>query len=865
MAKGLRTRFCVSAAGLVFALASQAAEAQSETGEAGTPAAGEAIEGDAARTADANPFDIVVTARRRDERLQDVPAAITALSNEALQTQQIISAKDVQIVTPSLSVGGGNLVYSKNGGNYSIRGLGQGSFGGASVTSYFADAPFGPTGPAVPFFDIASVQVLKGPQGTLFGRATVGGAVLVTPNKAAFNDWSGMASVRVGNLGRFDLEGMLNVPVIDDVLAIRIAGNRTHLDGYTRVIQTGQRLDENNSQQFRIGVAFQPTDWFRNDFVYAYYNFRAASTARVLVGANPGLPALNRTAAGFAAICQQAVGFGYESSVTACQDRRVALSAAIRDALVAEVQRVRTGGSDAVRRIDADGLYPFVDRMRSHTIVNTSRVDMPEIGRLRLNVKNIFSAQWNRNVTSGDFDGAPLPVSASAFSTNAFSANAGGGSVAQWDNGSGISVSPGYYNRFYSNETQLNGNVDDDALIFILGYYAQRAPVTRNLAGSTNLNINFGGILTANMGPLSATSMGISGYDKETAVFGQATADLRVIGLEGVHLTGGYRHTRSDTLRFAAAGTIRHPGGQVVPGAISRAETSSSGEGWIMSADWRISTGLMVYATRRKGYKPGGVNTLVGAENIPGYVARYGPESVIDTEFGVKWDFRAGDVRGGVNAAVFQDDFKNIQRGFSAVTPAGSSAVFTANVAAARLRGLELEAYVQPVPALRIAGTYSYLDAGYTSWLGADPLNLAPPGTILDLSGSPFANAPKHKASATVSYTLPLDANGELRFSTTVYGQSRVFLNDQALRFVEVYGADLFDAVSEKGYTAVNARIDWSDVLGSGFDAALFARNLTNKTYAYSGGVQLHSVGIANKMYAEPRTYGIELTYHFGR
>ena len=859
MKNDVRRVFGISLACLAVALTARPASAQTEAAPPSPPPA------DSASSADENPFDIVVTARRRDERLQDVPAAITALSSEALQVQQVISAKDVQIVTPSLSVGGGNSVYGKNAGNYSIRGLGQGSFGGASVTSYFADAPFGPTGPAVPFYDIASVQVLKGPQGTLFGRATVGGAVLVTPNRAEFNDWSGMVGVRLGNLGRFDADAMLNIPVIDDVLAIRVAGNRTHLDGYTRVIETGKRLDENNSQQFRISAAFQPTDWFRNDLVYAYYNFNAASTARVLVGANLNLAALNRDAAGFAAICQQAVGFGYESSVSDCQDRRVALSGTIRAALAAELERVRTGGKDAVRQVNTDSLYPLMDKMRSHTLVNTTRVDLPEMGRLSLNVKNIFSAQWNKNVTSGDFDGSPYAVSASAFGANPFSANSGGSSIAQWSNDGGLVASSGHYNRFYSNETQLNGNFDNDALVFILGYYAQRAPVVRDLEGSTNLNINFGGLLTSNMGPLSATSMGISGYDKESAIFGQTTLDLRVLGLEGVHLTGGYRHTKSETLRYAAAGTIQHPGGSVAPGAISAASTSSSGDGWIMSADWRITPGLMVYATRRKGYKPGGVNTLVGAENIPGYVERYGPETVVDTEFGVKWDFRSGDARGGINAAIFQDDFKNIQRGFSAVTSAGSSAVFTANVAAARLRGAELEAYLQPVSGLRISGTYSYLDAGYTRWLGADPLNIAPPGTILDLSDSPFANAPKHKASATVSYTVPMsDDNGELRLSATVFGQSRVFFNDQALRFVAAYGPDVFDAVSEKGYTAVNARIDWSNVLGSNFDAALFARNLTNRTYAYSGGVQLHSVGIANKMYSEPRTYGVELTYRFG-
>jgi iron complex outermembrane receptor protein len=117
-----------------------------------------------------------------------------------------------------------------------------------------------------------------------------------------------------------------------------------------------------------------------------------------------------------------------------------------------------------------------------------------------------------------------------------------------------------------------------------------------------------------------------------------------------------------------------------------------------------------------------------------------------------------------------------------------------------------------------------------------------------------------------VQYDLPMNPDyGDLRLSATVFGQSRVYFNDQALRFVQIFGPTVLDAISEPGYTAANARLDWNRVGGRpNIDAALFVRNLTDKTYAYSGGVQLHSVGISNKLYSEPRTYGVELTYRFG-
>jgi iron complex outermembrane receptor protein len=130
----------------------------------------------------------------------------------------------------------------------------------------------------------------------------------------------------------------------------------------------------------------------------------------------------------------------------------------------------------------------------------------------------------------------------------------------------------------------------------------------------------------------------------------------------------------------------------------------------------------------------------------------------------------------------------------------------------------------------------------------------------------PFANAPKDKGSVTVQYDLPVNPDlGDVRASLTWYGQTRTYFNDQALRFVQVFGPGILNAVSEPSYSAANARVDWTRVMGhENIDAALFVRNLTDKTYAYSGGVQLHSVGIANKLYSEPRTYGVELTYRFG-
>ncbi|HQR88573.1 MAG TPA: TonB-dependent receptor plug domain-containing protein [Caulobacter sp.] len=140
--------------------------------------------------------DIVVTARRREERLQEVPVAVTALSEEVLEEKGVRDANDLGQVAPGLSVQ--NTTANRNNITYSIRGQGQ-AFGQNSpgVVPYFAEVPsFGDA-----IFDLQGIQVLKGPQGTLFGRNTTGGAILFTP-RAPSEELNGYVLGRVGNYNR---------------------------------------------------------------------------------------------------------------------------------------------------------------------------------------------------------------------------------------------------------------------------------------------------------------------------------------------------------------------------------------------------------------------------------------------------------------------------------------------------------------------------------------------------------------------------------------------------------------------------------------------------------------------------------------
>src|SRR5205823_14143795 len=178
--------------------------------------------------------DIVVTARRTEERAQQVPVSLTAFTQNTIREKNINTATDLQNFTPSLTVLGN---VARNQETYTIRGMGggggAGTGSGPGVVGYFAEVPSSASGPGS-FYDLASLQVLKGPQGTLFGRNTTGGAVLLEPARPKMNRVEGYVEGTLGNLRRRSAQGALNLPIVDDVLAIRVAGQFDKRDGYVR-------------------------------------------------------------------------------------------------------------------------------------------------------------------------------------------------------------------------------------------------------------------------------------------------------------------------------------------------------------------------------------------------------------------------------------------------------------------------------------------------------------------------------------------------------------------------------------------------------------------------------------------------------
>jgi iron complex outermembrane recepter protein len=214
--------------------------------------------------------DIVVTAQRRSESLNSVPIAVSALSGEALADRQIRTTSDIQLALPNVTFTKDNFSSS----NFTIRGIGQSVVAVSSDQGtgiHYNDMPL--TYPRLfeaEFFDLERVEVLRGPQGTLYGRNATGGVMNIITARPEFR-WKGSGSVEYGNYNGARVEGMINVPVSQD-LALRLAGLYISRDGYTRNLYDGSRIDGRNQYALRGSLRYEPSDDWSVDLSGYYYH-----------------------------------------------------------------------------------------------------------------------------------------------------------------------------------------------------------------------------------------------------------------------------------------------------------------------------------------------------------------------------------------------------------------------------------------------------------------------------------------------------------------------------------------------------------------------------------------------------------------
>ncbi|HUD97484.1 MAG TPA: TonB-dependent receptor plug domain-containing protein, partial [Woeseiaceae bacterium] len=232
--------------------------------------------------------EIVVTAQRREEEAQTVPIALTAFAEEQLKARQVSDVAALRHFAPNLDISPGQA--NSLSAAISMRGLVEitnvptvdPAVGLFLDGSYIARV----TGANLRLIDVERVEIMRGPQGTLFGRNTIGGAINIVPNKPQ-KDFGGYVELLAGNYDRFALTGVLNVPVLGDSAAVRLAARHTERSGFARTIVLDRELNDDNTDFIRAQFRLSPEDRWDLNLAFDYSDTSAGSQWLTLLAAKP--------------------------------------------------------------------------------------------------------------------------------------------------------------------------------------------------------------------------------------------------------------------------------------------------------------------------------------------------------------------------------------------------------------------------------------------------------------------------------------------------------------------------------------------------------------------------------------------------
>ena len=776
--------------------------------------------------------EITVTARRHEEDVQKVPIAISAVSGASLEQHGVQNGQDLSRLVPALSTA----QTSRDEEGFTLRGLTDSgaSFLGVenNVEPYFSQVPF-PTvdggGPGR-YFDLANIQVLKGPQGTLFGRNSTGGAVLFEPNRPS-DDYDGYASVQYGNDDDQVYEGMLNIPILPDELSLRLAAKREERDGFTTNIVTGQKLDNRYYWSERIGLAWRPSQSFDNYVVLDSYYSDTSGSSEAMLGSNNGilLSKLNGSFQPTAGACFLGVSLGGNGgpvpgctapfSISVYPDPELAQAVALQQAL-----GPRQVASD-IRAIDKSWSLGFTDV----ATVNAT----PD-----LTLKNIFGYREYKQLQRLDEDGSALPI------LESLTPNGWNEDLAQ-----------------YSDEVNLHAKALDGKLDLTAGtFFLFSHPAGSQVQQTEQLGLPPKGMPQPLVEIGSLVTQTTLADESSEALYGEAVYDLSGISesLKDLRFTAGYRYSWDHrTLNETAprSGNPAAPPCYIAsnpPNPPQNCQLDVTGAfqapSWNLGLDWQVDPDTLLYVTGRRGYRSGGLNSTVADVSQ----VLFKPEIVKDVEIGLKADWRFAGVKGRTDVALFHDDIQNAQVNQTFIDAQGDFIALINNTASATINGAEFDATVIPVEDVQITGSWSYTKATYDNFV---LLTGGGAGAAAALGGSqPYPFVPLNRFSLDVKYYLPLPEGwGDASVAATEYYSSHTLLAPTA---------DPFSL--QPAYHQLDLHFDWNQLGGRPVDLSLFATNVYNSTYRIGGFPIFNTIGYSTGIYNEPQMFGLKLKYRWG-
>ncbi len=782
--------------------------------------------------------EVVVTARRREENLQEVPISMTVMSQQQLSNANINSGTDLATYTPSLQT---NNRFGSDAATFSIRGFTQELRTTASVGVYFAEvvsargantSSSGDGAGPGDFFDLENVQVLKGPQGTLFGRNTTGGAILLTPKRPT-EERDGYLEVSAGNYDMQRVQGAVNLPVTEDFL-LRVGVDHQQRDGHLEN-KSGIGPDDFANIDYtavRLSALWNITDTLENYTIIKASESENNNTPGSIFECNPNAGGLGVF---FARMC--------------------AGDLANREA------------------VGADGFYDVWSNMEEPTseieqwqVINTTTWELND----NITAKNILSyaeteTRYESMVYGTNFRLNTITPLLPLNDQEVIFAMAG------LANGVNQSASKTFVEEF-----QLQGTAFDERLTWQAGLYYEKTEPTEDYGSQNPGSISCDRATIKDPDPANwrcndslATFLPFTYYGSMGSQVGGVTYENKAIFAQGTYdltdqfsLTLGLRYTDDTAEGHVVSTRASFPGDRLndlyfapdMVESITRTPESHSEEPtWVLGIDYKPNDDTLLYAKYTRGYRQGGVN-LASEEPIN----VHGPEQVDTYELGSKLTFD-GFISGTLNVSAFYNDFtdQQLQLGYFSSSGAGTTAVI--NAGSSTIQGVEIEANLLLTDNLSLLASYTYLDTKVDEInfpdlqaMGISPFPASP--TAAEGESLPFA--PQNQLVATLSYHLPIDES----------------LGDMSVSATYTYSDD-YTSASESitqspyarldSYELVNFNLNWAEIGGSAFDLSMFVTNAFDEEYITFATGNWSSLGLDSGQVGTPRMYGARVRYNF--
>ena len=767
---------------------------------------------------------IEVTAQKRSENVQEVPITISAMSAEGLKNNDISNVTEVSAYIPNVEMdatspfAGSSSVLSAF-----IRGIGQNDFAfnlEPGVGLYVDGVYYARTlGAVVDTLNLERIEVLKGPQGTLFGRNTIGGALNIVTSRPS-DSFGFRSEVVLGSFNRQDIRVSADLPINEDLLT-QVSFSSKRKDGYQKRIpypgseqfisdvgkfntignqqSYGDEAGAENAINGRFKALYTPSDdltvTFSADFTET--NESAAPSTLVAVDPEASLGSLYNTCISLDVATLDAIGLGTECG-----------------------PRATVGTALAGANVDDN---PFNDRLPIDDRFITGNPDISYATGSNFSKLSAWGSALTLDYAPGD-DMALKSITAYRELESSFGVDNSGMPMVMVDTSFFMEQSQ------FSQELQLTGASLNDKLEWVTGlYYFNEdgslidTPIFaeglvqvygpnyfENEAFAVFVHMNY------RFNEKWGATVGVR-YTEEEKTFEGQQQELNQFGIK-VGFPSALYPDQNDLTRVFPLGVH---------------EQTFDDTSIHLGVQYHISDDVMAFGSYSQGFKSGGWTTRLTVPEPSGLPPTFEPEEADSFELGIKSRFWDGSAQ--LNAALFHTEYDNIQ-----VTVNRGLSPFFENAAGGEISGLELEGQFILTEDLYLNASYGYIDAKYTE--------LAE-GTLLSKDDK-FVNTPENSASIGLRY-----------HHMTSSGAEWVFLGDWAFRSETANYSQNIPGTNQPAYSMYNASVKYIPEEGD-WELALRGDNLTDERVIVTG-FRNNDVGTTQVVYNAPRTWSLTFSFRY--